>query len=92
MMSKRNQYQEDIEILELLNSQKSILLFNDEVNTFDYVIDTLCKYCDHDIVQAEQCAWIVHNNGKCLVKKGSYEELKPICDALNESGLNAQIQ
>ena len=90
-MSSGNQYQENVETLELLNSQKSILLYNDEVNTFDHVIDTLCKYCDHDVVQAEQCAWIVHNNGKCLVKKGSYEELKPICNALNDNGLSAQI-
>ena len=91
-MSSGNQYQENLETLELLNSQKSILLYNDEVNTFDHVIDSLCKYCDHDTVQAEQCAWIVHNNGKCLVKKGSYEELKPICNALNENGLKAKIQ
>ena len=90
-MSGGNQYQENLETLELLNSQKSILLYNDEVNTFDHVIDSLCKYCDHDTVQAKQCAWIVHNNGKCLVKRGSYEELKPICNALNENGLSAQI-
>ena len=90
-MSGGNQYQENLETLELLNSQKSILLYNDEVNTFDHVIDSLCKYCDHDTVQAEHCAWIVHNNGKCLVKRGSYEELKPICNALNENGLSAQI-
>ena len=90
-MSGGNQYQENFETLELLNSQKSILLYNDEVNTFDHVIDSLCKYCDHYTVQAEQCAWIVHNNGKCLVKRGSYEELKPICIALNENGLSAQI-
>ena len=90
-MSDGNQFQEDLETLVLLSSQKSILLYNDEVNTFDHVIDTLCKYCDHDVVQAEQCAWIVHNNGKCLVKKGSYEELKPICNALNDNGLSAQI-
>lgn len=91
-MSDSNKYQENIETIDVLNSHKSIFLFNDEVNTFDHVIDSLCKYCDHDVVQAEQCAWIVHNNGKCLVKKGSYEELKPICNALTESGLNAQIQ
>ena len=56
-MSGGNQYQENLETLELLSSQKSILLYNDEVNTFDHVIDSLCKYCDHDVVQAEQCAW-----------------------------------
>ena len=90
-MSEGQQFEQEIEILELLNSQKSILLYNDEVNTFDHVIDSLCKYCDHDTVQAEQCAWIVHNNGKCMVKKGSYEELKPICNALTDEGLSAKI-
>ena len=90
-MSEGQQFEQDSEILELLNSQKSILLYNDEVNTFDHVIDSLCKYCDHDTVQAEQCAWIVHNNGKCMVKKGSYEELKPICNALTDEGLSAKI-
>ena len=90
-MGEGQQFEQDIEILELLNSQKSILLYNDEVNTFDHVIDSLCKYCDHDTVQAEQCAWIVHNNGKCMVKKGSYEELKPICNALTDEGLSAKI-
>ena len=90
-MSGGNQYQENFETLELLNSQKSILLYNDEVNTFDHVIDSLCKYCDHDTVQAEQCAWIVHNNGKCLVKSGAYDDLLPICNALKDNGLSAQI-
>ena len=83
--------QEITEVSTLAEREHEIILYNDEVNTFDHVIDSLCKYCDHDVVQAEQCAWIVHNNGKCLVKKGSYEELKPICNALNENGLSAQI-
>ena len=90
-MSDQNQYEEDVVIAELLNSQKSILLYNDDINTFDHVIESLCKYCEHDSVQAEQCAWIVHNNGKCLVKRGSYDVLKPICNALKENGLSAQI-
>ena len=90
-MSGGNQYQENLETLELLSSQKSILLYNDEVNTFDHVIDSLCKYCDHDVVQAEQCAWIVHNNGKCMVKRGEMDDLKPICSALLEAGLSAKI-
>jgi ATP-dependent Clp protease adaptor protein ClpS len=63
-MSDQHQYDEDLVLDKLLNSNNSILLYNDEVNTFDHVIDSLCKYCDHDSVQAEQCAWIVHNNGK----------------------------
>jgi len=91
LMSEQRQYDEDLVLDKLLNSNNSILLYNDEVNTFDHVIDSLCKYCDHDSVQAEQCAWIVHNNGKCLVKSGAYDDLLPICNALKENGLSAQI-
>ena len=91
-MSDQEQLAKDIIFSEILNPEKVILLYNDDINSFDHVIDSLCKYCDHDSVQAEQCAWIVHNNGKCLVKKGSYEELKPICNALTENGLSAKIQ
>ena len=91
LMSKQPQYDEDLVLDKLLNSNNSILLYNDEVNTFDHVIDSLCKYCDHDSVQAEQCAWIVHNNGKCLVKSGAYDDLLPICNALKDNGLSAQI-
>ena len=90
-MNEQRQYDEDLVLDKLLNSNNSILLYNDEVNTFDHVIDSLCKYCDHDSVQAEQCAWIVHNNGKCLVKSGAYDELLPICNALKDNGLSAQI-
>ncbi len=90
-MSDQRQYDEDLVLDKLLNSNNSILLYNDEVNTFDHVIDSLCKYCDHDSVQAEQCAWIVHNNGKCLVKSGAYDDLLPICNALKDNGLSAQI-
>lgn len=90
-MSDQRQYDEDLVLDKLLNSNNSILLYNDEVNTFDHVIDSLCKYCDHDSVQAEQCAWIVHNNGKCLVKSGAYDDLVPICNALKDNGLSAQI-
>jgi ATP-dependent Clp protease adaptor protein ClpS len=90
-MSDQRQYDEDLVLDKLLNSNNSILLYNDQVNTFDHVIDSLCKYCDHDSVQAEQCAWIVHNNGKCLVKSGAYDDLLPICNALKDNGLSAQI-
>lgn len=76
---------------ELVDSQQ-IVLFNDDVNTFDHVIDMLIKYCKHEPEQAEQCAYIVHYNGKCSVKNGAYDELKPICTALLESGLSAEIQ
>ncbi|HBF89180.1 MAG TPA: hypothetical protein DDX39_11110 [Bacteroidales bacterium] len=69
-----------------------IVLHNDEVNTFDYVIETLVKVCEHNSVQAEQCAHIVHFKGKCEVKKGTYEYLKPKKDELINKGLNATIE
>ena len=69
-----------------------IILYNDDVNTFEFVIETLIDVCNHEYVQAEQCAHIVHNNGKCGVKRGSFSELKPKCEALIEKGLSATIE
>ena len=69
----------------------NIILYNDDVNTFEWVIECLVKYCNHDSIQAEQCAHIVHYKGKCAVKEGSIEELKPICETLLEKGLSAEI-
>ncbi len=71
--------------------QSTLILFNDDVNTFEWVIECLMTYCGHDAVQAEQCAYIVHYNGKCGVKKGSLDTLKPICSALLQKGLSAEI-
>ncbi len=85
--------QEEVEILELeeLLADRKIILYNDDVNTFDFVIDQLVKYCKHQPIQAEQCAYIVHYNGKCQVKSGTFDELKPICTALLDKGLSAEI-
>jgi len=69
-----------------------LILYNDDVSTFDFVIETLMDVCAHEYIQAEQCAHIVHNNGKCGVKRGSFEELKPKCEALIEKGLSATIE
>lgn len=91
-MSTIEKVKEKVCIKELLNQQHEIILFNDDVNTFDHVIDTLVRVCDHDPLQAEQCAIIVHYNGKCGVKTGSYEELKDQCLQLLDAGLSAQIQ
>ncbi|MGC6414453.1 MAG: ATP-dependent Clp protease adaptor ClpS [Bacteroidia bacterium] len=68
-----------------------IVLFNDDYNTFDWVIECLVKYCEHDAIQAEQCAWFVHTKGKYTVKLGSKTELKPICETLLEKGLSAKL-
>ncbi len=68
-----------------------LVLFNDDVNTFDHVIDSLIIYCNHTEEQAEQCAWITHLKGKCTVKEGEYEELKSMATALSEEGLSIEI-
>ena len=62
---------------ELQEELKSLILYNDEVNTFDFVIETLIDVCEHDPLQAEQCTLIVHFKGKCGVKSGTRDELKP---------------
>jgi ATP-dependent Clp protease adaptor protein ClpS len=72
-----------------LNSE--IIVYNDDVNTFDHVIDTLVRVCGHTPIQAEQCSLIVHFNGKCTVKTGEYDKLKVPCTRLLEAGLNAEI-
>ena len=71
---------------------KQIILYNDDFNTFDFVIESLIKVCKHDAIQAEQCTFLVHYKGKCSVKKGSYEVLEKYCTALLERGLTAEIE
>ena len=66
-------------------------MFNDDVNTFDHVIDMLVKVCKHEPVQAEQCATLVHYKGKCSVKKGDFKELKLMAEILGDSGLTVEI-
>jgi ATP-dependent Clp protease adaptor protein ClpS len=70
----------------------SLILYNDDVNTFDHVINCLIRICQHDIIQAEQCAWLVHNKGKCAIKSGRLSNLKKMLNSLTESGLSAQIE
>lgn len=72
--------------------ESQIILFNDDVNTFDWVIKALVEVCEHESTQAEQCALIVHHKGKYPVKSGSKNDLRPRCSALLERGLNAEIQ
>lgn len=76
---------------ELEESLKDLILFNDEVNTFDFVIDTLVDVCGHDLMQAEQCAMVAHYNGKCPVKSGTFHELKPVHDEMNNRKLTVSI-
>ena len=74
-----------------LMHENEIILYNDDVNTFDHVINTLISVCDHTLEQAEQCSLIVHYKGKCSVKSGSYSDLKPMCTKLLQAGLSAEI-
>ncbi len=76
----------------VLTDQKDLVVFNDDVNTFDHVIESLIKVCKHEVEQAEQCTWIIHFNGKCQVKRGEYEKLAPMCTALLDRGITAEIQ
>ncbi len=70
---------------------RSLVVFNDDVNTFDHVIETLVKVCKHDRAQAEQCTIIIHYKGKCEVKKGTLERLKPMKEGILDKGINAAI-
>lgn len=79
-------------LLEEIVENKDLVVYNDDVNTFDHVIDSLIKVCEHNPVQAEQCTWIIHHNGKCQVKRGDFDTLEPMCTALLDRGISAQIQ
>ncbi len=84
-------YLEEIQIQEENDLNNEIVLFNDDVNSFDHVIETLIIVCQHTAEQAEQCAILVHYKGKCTVKTGSLKELNPQCSLLLEAGLSAEI-
>ena len=90
-MSTKEKLSEELLLEEETVKQNEIILFNDDVNTFDHVIETLIDVCDHTPEQAEQCSLIVHYNGKCTVKTGEYDDLKPRCTRLLQAGLNAEI-
>ncbi|MGB0527878.1 MAG: ATP-dependent Clp protease adaptor ClpS [Flavobacteriaceae bacterium] len=86
---------EKVEELVLTDTESSeahhLVLYNDDFNTFDHVIFTLIKVCEHSAEQAEQCSLIVHYKGKCTVKSGEIEDLRPRCQALLDAGLSAKI-
>jgi len=80
------------DILTIEEPKYQVILYNDDFNTFEFVIETLIKVCKHEPLQAEQCTYLVHFAGKCSVKIGSWDELSPICDALLIRGLTAAIE
>ncbi len=90
-MSTKEKIQEQHQVDTLEKPNNEIVVYNDDVNTFDHVIDTLIYACDHTPEQAEQCTILVHYKGQCTVKTGAYKELEPRCTMLLEAGLSAEI-
>lgn len=91
MRNTKEKVLEQVDVLTKEAKQNEIVLYNDDVNTFDHVIEVLINACDHTPLQAEQCSLIVHYNGKCTVKTGDYDDLKPRCSKLLQEGLSAEI-
>ncbi len=87
------QADEKVDVLEVIETTDlmDLIVFNDNVNTFDHVINTLIKVCKHTQEQAEQCTMLIHYKGKCTVKNGSFDFLKPMRDAICEAGIDARI-
>ena len=90
-MGTKKHTHEELNVLEKEVDLYEIVLFNDDINTFDFVISSLIDVCDHSLEQAEQCTILVHYKGRCSVKSGEYKELKPRCTRLLGLGLSAKI-
>lgn len=92
-MRNTHQFEEEVEVLveEISVDERDLMVYNDDFNTFVHVTNTLVKVCKHTVQQAEQCTWLIHYKGKCSVKKGTYEELKPMKDGICEAGIDAKI-
>ena len=84
-------YQDDVLLLEETTDVRNLVVFNDDVNTFDHVIETLINVCDHTSEQAEQCTLLIHHKGKCIVKMGDFESLAAMCTAIHDRGISADI-
>ncbi len=91
-MATQEQYQEVTAVLTAESPTYTIVLWNDDVNTFDWVIQALVEICDMTENQAEQCSLIVHFKGKCIVAEGEYNDLKPKCSAITDRGIQATIE
>jgi len=92
MLKEVTKTQEDVDLLEEENESYQVVLYNDDVNTFDWVIECLVEICGHDPLQAEQCAMLVHFKGKAIVKSGELTEMQDICTALCDRDLSAVVE
>lgn len=88
---KKQQLQSSDSISELLTSRMEFVLFNDDVNSFEYIIESLIEVCEHQPEQAEQCALVAHFNGKCGIKFGTLSELAPMNNELNNRGISTVL-
>ena len=84
-------YDEDVLLLEETVELRNLVVYNDDINTFDHVIKTLMEVCGHEPEQAEQCTLLIHHKGKCTVKNGAFEDLEPLCHAIHDRGISADI-
>ena len=91
-MSHQPVHEEEVDVLENVDIENVLVIHNDDINTFDWVIETLVDVCKHTWEQAEQCALIIHNKGKCAVKHGNFKMLKPMKDEITDRGIGATIQ
>ena len=82
----------DVDVLEEHDSPFQLIVWNDDVNSFDWVIDTLIKVCGHEPEQAEQCTLLIHFKGKCSVKNGGYDTLKSMKESIIDRGINATVE
>jgi ATP-dependent Clp protease adaptor protein ClpS len=84
-------YQVEVLLEEELTDLRSLVVYNDDVNTFDHVIETLIEVCNHTPEQAEQCTLLIHYKGKCTVKIGEFGELAAMCTAIHDRGISADV-
>ena len=85
-------FKEETTTLSVTEGHCTLIVWNDDLNTFDWVIETLIEVCGHSAEQAEQCAIFIDAKGKYAVKEGKYDILKPQCDAITERGIGATIE
>lgn len=91
-MANKEKRSPDAVTIEKESDIKTLILFNDDVNTFDFVIETLIDVCEHDHLQAENCAWLTHYRGKCAVKNGSLDDIKPRYEEMTNRQLTVEIK
>ena len=91
MMMTETEVLEETEVVVDTENESKIILYNDDVNSFEHVIMCLVAFCDHGFQQAEQCAFIVHNKGRCTVKHGSKEDMIDRAKKLSEEHLTVEV-